>query len=226
MELTAHILTLNQPFSLDAYLLRNAVLKTYHNSQISSFIDGEHRKNVIYPRIHFTVIDEKPVLVGMKEAITVTDTFAGNLKSIIISGKEWNVTSIESVHDKTAFDQTDFLYTYRFLAPWIGLNCQNLVRYKYLYTSERKAFLNKMLSQNIVFLMKEFDYHPRFKIICRIRLKGLNPTVHPDIGMGYFTGEFQSNVYLPNYLAMGCGISRGFGTIQCVDKKKNSPKGT
>lgn len=226
MELTAHTFTLNHPFNLDAYILRNAVLNNDPNSEISRYIDGDYRKRVHYPRIHFSVIDSKPVLVGMKEAMKTADTFANTLKTIIISGQEWVVDSLESVYDKTVFDRTDRMYTYRFLTPWIGLNRQNLVRYKYLYSSERTAFLNKMLTQNIIFLMKEFNYSPRFKIFCRIRLNGLNPAIHPEIRMGYFNGEFQTNVYLPRFLAMGCGISRGFGTIQYIDKQEKNRSDT
>ncbi|MDK2976496.1 MAG: hypothetical protein PWP06_971 [Candidatus Marinimicrobia bacterium] len=222
MELKAHILTLDKPFTSDAYTLRNAVLEQYAGSDFCSYIDGELRKKVIYPRIHFTLVDDKPVVVGMKEAMDTTDAFVETLKKIRIHGEEWTVQSVESSHDCTYFDKTGIWYTYRFLTPWVGLNRQNLIRYKYLYAAERTAFLNKMLSQNIVFLMKEFEYSPRFKISCRIRINGLNPTVHPEIGMGYFTGEFQSNVYLPEYLAMGCGISRGFGTITCIDKSRNT----
>jgi len=221
MELKAHILTVDEPFMSDAYTLRNAVLEKYSDSDFCSYIDGELRKKVIYPRIHFTIVDNKPVVVGMKEAMDTTDAFVEQLKTIRVKGHEWTVKSVETIHDRSCFDKTGTLFTYRFLTPWVGLNRQNLVRYKYLYAAERTAFLNKMLSQNIVFLMKEFEYSPRFKISCRIRINGLNPTVHPEIGMGYFTGEFQSNVYLPEYLAMGCGISRGFGTISCVGKSRN-----
>lgn len=221
MELKAHILTLNKPFTFDAYTLRNAMLKTFASSDFCSFIDGDSRRKVIYPRIHFTILEDKPVIVGMKEAMETTDTFVHNLNTLQAEEQQWSVESVETVHDQHLFDKTDALFTYRFLTPWMGLNRQNLVRYKYLYKTERMAFMNKMLSQNIVFLMKEFDEHPRFKISCRIRIKGLHLTIHPEIGMGYFTGEFQSNVYLPNYLAMGCAISRGFGTIYCIDKTLN-----
>lgn len=221
MELKAHILTLKKPFTFDAYTLWNAMLKTFAGSDFCSFIDGDFRRKVIYPRIHFTIPEDKPVIAGMKEAMETTDLFVQNLNTLQVEKQQWSVESVETVHDQTVFDKTNAFFTYRFLTPWMGFNRQNLVRYKYLYKTERMVFMNKMLSQNIVFLMEEFDNHPRFKISCRIRIKGLNPTIRPEIGMGYFTGEFQSNVCLPNYLATGCAISRGFGTIFRIDKTRN-----
>ncbi|MDD5582717.1 MAG: CRISPR-associated endonuclease Cas6 [Candidatus Marinimicrobia bacterium] len=222
MELSAYLLTLDKPFTYDAYTLRNEVLTSSLNTEICSFIDGENRWKVQYPRIHFTLLDEKPMIVSMNEAIETTDSFVNQWDAFQIKGQTWHIQSVEIFHDYTRFEKTNAQYIYRFLTPWIGLNRQNFVHYKYLYAWERTAFLNKMLSQNILFLMNDFGYQLTFKISCKIRLHGLTPTQHPEISMGYFTGGFQSNIYLPDYLAMGCGISRGFGTIFCCDKSHPS----
>lgn len=217
MELTAHLLTLNEPFTSNAYTLRNSILEQYPDSPVSSYIDGDMRRKVIYPRVHFTVINNMPIIVSMNDSIDVIRQFAENLKTLEVMGKTWHVQKIDTVQDNTDFTRTDHKCNYRFLTPWVGLNRQNLVKYKYLYTTERTGFLNRMLMQNIEFLMQEFGYTPSYKITCRIRMNGLSPEICPDTHMGFFSGSFITNVYLPAYLGMGCGISRGFGTIMPVE---------
>jgi len=217
MELSAHLLTLNEPSAFNAYTLRNSILEQYPDSLLSSYIDGEKRRKVIYPRVHVTVVDNMPIIVSMNDSIKAACRFVENLKTLDVNGKTWIVRKIETIQDKTDFTKTEDKCHYRFLTPWGGLNRQNLIKYKYLYASERTGFLNKMLMQNIQFLMQEFGYIPSFKITCRIRMNGLTPNICPDTQMGFFTGSFQTNVYLPTFLGMGCGISRGFGTILPVE---------
>jgi hypothetical protein len=213
MELSAHLLTLNEPAAFNAYTLRNSILEQYPDSLISGYIDGNQRRQVIYPRVHFTIENNKPIIISMNDGIDAARQFVENLKMLNVNGRSWDIKAIDVIEDKTTFTKTDTKHHYRFLTPWGGLNRQNLIKYKYLYASERTGFLNKMLMQNIQFLMQEFGHTPSFKITCRIRMNGLTPEICPETHMGFFTGSFQTNVYLPSYLGMGCGISRGFGTI-------------
>jgi len=213
MELSAHLLILNEPFTFDAYTLRNNLLTQYPDTLLAAYIDGHMRRKVIYPRIHITVVDKMPIIISMNDGIDAVLQFVDKLNFLKVNEKNWSIKRIESVRDQTDFTNTGEKRHYRFLTLWGGLNRQNLVKYKYLYASERTGFLNKMLMQNIQFLMQEFGYTPSYKITCRIRMNGLTPEICPHTQMGFFSGSFQTNVYLPAYLGMGCGISRGYGTI-------------
>ena len=102
---------------------------------------------------------------------------------------------------------------YKFVSPWVALGNTTQNRYKFLKNKDRIAFLNKLLGQNLVFLGREMEIDLKEKVYTRIKLASLSPKPVDEDNWGAFTGEFQTNFVLPDYIGIGNGITRGYGAI-------------
>ena len=80
---------------------------------------------------------------------------------------------------------------------------------------EKEDFLKRMLIGNILSLSKGLKYTVEKEIKVRLNVK--EEVLHfKGNKMAGFIGEFYVNFEIPDYMALGKGISRGFGTIQKV----------
>ena len=105
------------------------------------------------------------------------------------------------------------LISYRFVTPWIALNQATGNRYRNLKNEERTDYLNNLLGQNIVFISREMGIELENNIFTKVKLSSLFPKNIDENNWGAFDGEFETNFLLPNYIGIGNGITRGYGTI-------------
>jgi len=108
---------------------------------------------------------------------------------------------------------------YRFITPWVALNHMTGGKYKFLTNQEKPSFLNKLIGKNIVFLANELGIKLKENIYTRVTLESLFPKSVDDNKWGAFMGDFETNFFLPSYIGVGNGITRGFGTIFGVFNK-------
>ena len=105
------------------------------------------------------------------------------------------------------------LVRYRFLTPWVALNHMTGGRYRFLTNQEKPTFLNKLLGQNIIFLANEVGIRLEDEIYTKVKVSSLFPRPVDENKWGAFMGEFKTNFILPNYIGIGNGITRGYGTV-------------
>jgi len=120
-------------------------------------------------------------------------------------------TDIEQ--DEQQFIPTDRLIRYRFITPWVALNQMTGGKYRFLANQEKPSFLNRLLGQNIVFMAKEVGIDLNDKVFTKVKVSSLFPKPVDENKWGAFMGEFKTNFVLPNYIGVGNGITRGYGTI-------------
>ena len=120
-------------------------------------------------------------------------------------------TDIEQ--DDQQFIPTDRLIRYRFITPWVALNQMTGGKYRFLSNQEKPSFLNRLLGQNIVFMAKEVGIDLNDKVFTKVKVSSLFPKPVDENKWGAFMGEFKTNFVLPNYIGVGNGITRGYGTI-------------
>ena len=111
------------------------------------------------------------------------------------------------------FIPTDPLLRYKFITPWVALNQMTGGKYRFLTNQEKPSFLNRLLGQNIIFIAKEVGVNLNNKVFTKVKVSSLFPKPVDDNKWGAFMGEFQTNFVLPNYIGVGNGITRGYGTI-------------
>ena len=125
----------------------------------------------------------------------------------------FNILDIDIEESIDQFKHVDQLLRYRFVSPWIALSKNTQNRYKILKTKNRIALLNRLLGQNIVFLAREMGIELNEKVYTKLSLDSLFPKPVYENNWGSFSGEFETNFVLPNYIGVGNGITRGYGAI-------------
>lgn len=101
---------------------------------------------------------------------------------------------------------------YRFLTPWLTLPEAELNRAK--SDSQQKARLfGSILENNLLTLARNFRISINKPLNININIKDDNIIQKETNIVGLF-GTFFVNFELPQFLGIGRGISRGFGTVK------------
>ena len=77
----------------------------------------------------------------------------------------------------------------------------------------KNSYLNKLLGTNLNFLAKEMGMPTDKGIYTKVEVPNLHPKSIDDNKWKSFKGNFKTNIILPNYIGLGNGITRGYGTI-------------
>ena len=82
---------------------------------------------------------------------------------------------------------------------------------------EKIAILEKILTANILSFAKGIGWHIEQPVKVVIKdVKMERNSKMKDILVRTFEIDFRSNVYLPDYLGLGKGVSKGFGTLRKI----------
>ncbi len=106
--------------------------------------------------------------------------------------------------------------------PWLAFNERNYSTYMQMETEEeKKGLLEKILIGNIISFAKgiKWDIDKTIhltidEIIAEKKLKFKGARL---LGL---TVNFSTNVFIPNYIGLGKGVSHGFGIIKNYRKKR------
>lgn len=168
-----------------------------------------------YPRIQYRVYHGHPALIGIGEGMDIVRRIILDNHDIRIGDKNMTVREIQVEVFKEDFGQTESFQDYRFASPWMALNQDNYKEYIKMNTMDQKKLLKKILRGNLMTLSKAFSYTiPDFD---SVEVDGWFKTVSRNfhnIPMHCFTGEFSTNFLIPDHLALGKQVSRGFGVVQ------------
>lgn len=172
-----------------------------------------------YPRVQYKIIEKTPVIVGIEEGIHPIRKVIDKIETIKLGKNRYKIESIQLSQFNPNFGKTKKKIKYRFLTPWIALNPDNYRKYRDTKDwKERKQLLNSILVGNILSLSKSLGYFVRGKICAHSLLyqSKISYKAIPHIG---FTGEFEINFSLPDFIGVGKGVSQGFGTIKRIGEK-------
>ena len=112
-------------------------------------------------------------------------------------------------------------FEYSFVNPWIGLNQANHVRYESAPTdSERQTILERVLVGNCLSLAKSFGHQVAVRLTADAgRLRSV-PVRLKGVQMLGFRGTFRVNFKLPAWIGIGKSVSRGFGTVEPLNREE------
>jgi hypothetical protein len=210
--IVARLIT-DKPVKKTAYQVKGVFMKQYPNSSAIPMLDGRYRDKFLYPRIQVKILNEQIYLVGIKDGVDPVLEMTKELELLNFGNITFNILDIDVEESIDQFKHVDQLLRYRFVSPWVALSKNTQNRYKFLKNKDRTAFLNRLLGQNIVFLAREMGVELNDKVYTKLRLDSLFPKPVHENGWGSFSGEFQTNFILPNYIGVGNGITRGYGAI-------------
>lgn len=170
-----------------------------------------------YPLIQFKLINKTPAIIAVTaEAVRIFTEIFMQLDYVDIDGQSLPVyekdLKIETIH----FGYSETMHSYIFQSPWIALNQANYKRYiRSGQTSETQKLLKRALIGNILSMAKHLDcwLGPSERIqVCFSAMKERRVNLKGNVLFG-FTGAFETNFRIPDYLGLGKSVSRGFGTV-------------
>jgi len=210
--IVARLIT-DKPVKKTAYQVKGVFMKQYPNSSAIPMLDGRYRDKFLYPRIQVKILNEQIYLVGIKDGADPVLEMIKELELLNFGNITFNILEKDVEESVDRFKHVDQLLRYRFVSPWVALSKNTQNRYKSLKSKDRIAFLNRLLGQNIVFLAREMGVELNEKVYTKLNLDSLFPKQVYENNWGSFSGEFQTNFILPNYIGVGNGITRGYGAI-------------
>lgn len=216
METVVIRLITDKPVKKTAYQVKGVFMKHYSKSSVIPMLDGTYREKFLYPRVQVKILNEQIYVVGIKEGVDPVRAMAKELTTLNFGNITFEVADVDIEETENRFQHVDQLLRYRFVSPWVALGNTTQNRYKFLKNNDRTAFLNKLLGQNIVFLGREMEIDLNEKVYTKIKLSSLLPKPVDEDNWGAFTGEFQTNFVLPDYIGIGNGITRGYGAIHSL----------
>ena len=209
--------TTDRPVDITPYLLKGAIINDYPAHGILPYINGDLRGQISYPRVQVKVLRQQLCVFGVAEGHELVMSFGDELKQLQVDNSCYIVEGHESLRSEFNFRVAKETYhRYKFITPWVALSRRILAQFTSLVPSERVAFLNRLLVQNILFLAREFGLEVPYNISVRVKLQSVSPRVVEEQGSGSFKGYFTTNVRLPDYLGLGNGITKGLGTIVAI----------
>jgi len=211
LNIVLHGLTIS-PFSIPK--LRGSIAAKYPKfSLIHNHLDNE-QLNYAYPSIQFKIIENKPTIIGINEGIEVLKQVFMDIDKLDIGGKIQQINEKSSQLKEVDIGQVDEPISYKFISPWMALNQKNHAEYRKLNWAEKRTGLEKILRGNLMSLSKGLNYFiPDFdNVQVQSRLKSVYRNFKNQ-KMLCFTGEFETNFIIPNYLGIGKQTARGFGTV-------------
>jgi hypothetical protein len=210
--IVARLIT-DKPVKKTAYQVKGVFMKQYPNSPVIPMLDGRYRDKFLYPRVQVKILNEQIYLVGIKDGADPVLEMIKDFELLNFGNITFNISDVEIEESIDPFKHVDQLLRYRFVSPWVALSKNTQNRYKFLKNKDRTAFLNRLLGQNIVFLAREMGVDLNDKVYTKLKLNSLFPKPIYENNWGSFSGEFQTNFVLPNYIGLGNGITRGYGAI-------------
>ncbi|MBK8562489.1 MAG: DNA repair protein [Saprospiraceae bacterium] len=180
------------------------------------FEDGKSR--YAYPLVQYKVLRNVPTLVGMGEGADLLAELFLKTQELDIEGKVYPLFTKEIKHSRVAIGMADGLVKYRFETFWMALNQEN--HRVYMESDESCDFilLERILVGNILSFFKAFGHFfgPEERVRVELDIEAYRSAKFKDNKMAAFTGHFETNVLLPDFIGLGKSVSRGFGTIRKI----------
>jgi len=200
---------------------RGAVIKKTGEQHIT-FHNHINDKEVIYryPVIQYKRIGRNPALICVDFGVDEVHHFFNNRNlDIEISGRKL-VLGVKNLQmnqfNLQVWEKTFSMH----ISQWLALNQENHT--KYMATTDelsRLALLESILKGNILSFAKGIGWDIDREISLRIdTIEKVRPVTFKEQKVLAFDVTFRTNVFLPDYLGLGKGVSLGFGTVRQMKK--------
>jgi hypothetical protein len=209
-------------FSLD-------VLRSFLNKRLAEYsalhMDDADRFLHRYPVLQCKQLKTELIVTGISQGagclcqLTTDATMLGNGESAC------RITSRDPVIRSEPCGITDSFIPYEFLTPWIALNQQNAKKFYDLNGKpERDAFLQKLLTAQLLTLAKSLDCGITAPISCEAKVRFRRDRIGNE-NLMVFLGKFRTNLRIPDYLGLGRSVSQGYGTIKRIMEDSGDASG-
>ena len=203
----------DKPVRKTPYQVKGVFMRQYPDEPIIPMLDGSYRDRFLYPRVQVKILNEQIYIIGIHEGVDPVLSVAEKFEMFDFGNITFEVQDCDIENVDQQFIPSSRLVRYRFITPWVALNHMTGGKYRFLTNQEKPSYLNRLLGQNIIFLANEVGIKLEDNIFTKVKVSSLFPRPVDENKWGAFMGEFKTNFVLPNYIGVGNGITRGFGTI-------------
>ena len=210
-----------EPWELPAF--RGAVIEKAGNEHILFHNHLNDREFLYgYPVIQYKRIGKSPMLLCLDYGTDEIHHFfnSGDL-AIRIGDRDVNlvIRNINLNQINLQIWEKSFRFKIR---NWIALNQENYKKYAQIKNDLGKIeFLENILKANIISFAKGVKWDIDKQISLRIdRIVSEKQVPYKKTRLSGFDVEFRTNVFLPDFVGLGKGVSLGFGTVTIVRENK------
>lgn len=176
-----------------------------------------------YPSIQYKRMGVNPAIICIEDGVDEIHHFFQNRSWDILLGNREVKLKVSSLNMNQVVMQVwekTFDYTIR---NWLPLSQENYKEFiKIDDNNEQKRFLEKKLVGNIISMAKGIKWDIDKEIKLKITELG-QPKMLPykKIKLLGFDARFKSNVFLPNWIGLGKGVSIGMGIVRQVKEQND-----
>lgn len=175
-----------------------------------------------YPLVQYKVLDRIPLVVGVNEGAEILKGLFDKFDTVTLPYENFEITERSMRIKKQDFGLTKSIYFYEFLTPWLALNKEN--EEKFLETrnpEEQKEMLRKTLAGNLLSMSKTLGYTVPDTIKCDVDVE-LRRSKYKNMDFTSFTGGFIANFLIPDFMGVGKGVAKGFGTVRKITTNEDN----
>ena len=206
-------LSTDKPVRKTPYQVKGVFIKKHASEPITPMLDGTYRKKFSYPRVQVKILNEQIYIIGIKEGVEPVLSIPDKIKELDFGNITFTINDFEEETLKQQFALSSTVVKYSFLTSWAALNLVTGKKYRSIPFKKKKSYLNKLLGVNLIFLAKEMGVPIDKGVYTKLEIPNLHPKSIDDNKWKSFKGDFKTNIILPNYIGLGNGITRGYGTI-------------
>jgi len=176
-----------------------------------------------YPLIQYKRINGKAAIVCVGEGTEdIGNFFANQNLDMEISGRKerFEIDSITANRWLLQLWESDFPYTLR---KWLPFSETNYAKYRQLEgIVEKTAFLENILTGNILSLCTGLGVHMEKQVSCKIlQIENERLYNYKNVRMQGMDVVFRTNISLADFVGLGKGVSLGFGMVKRMNEHKN-----
>ena len=165
-----------------------------------------------YPLIQYKVIRRHPMIIAAGDGIRHIYPHIMENDTLFLDGVSYPCGNRHIELGQEPLGASAVPLRYRFLSPWFALNQANFARYRGMTQPEqRQQLLARILVGNILSMAKGFGVTVEHQLTAVPRLQERRDQFKGETILSFY-GEFEVNFQLPELLALGKSVSRGYGT--------------
>ena len=200
---------------------RGAVIDaaTQENILFHNHLDENYR--YAYPLIQYKRLGKRPAMVCLEQGTEEIHAFFSRPNQTLRIGNREIGCQIDRLYLNEVTLQTwDKFFHYK-IEKWLALKDENFHLYSTLETeAERKVFLSKMLTGNIMSMAKGLGWTVEHTVSVKINhILRQRKIIYKDTSLLAFDVDFNCNVYLPDFIGLGKSTAMGYGVV----RKNDSP---
>lgn len=168
-----------------------------------------------YPRILYRISALDPMIVAVEEGVDILTTLKLVGEELRLGATTRRVLAATLDVQKQDLGPSSSPIRYRFTTPWLALNQENHSRFGRSNDEERTRILDAQVANNCLSLAKSFGLRITTRLAGRADLRPIPVLMKGIEMMGHF-GEIEVNFNIPEGLALGKSVAKGFGAVERV----------